>query len=125
MLRHATVLAKSLRAVRVLGQNGKQAVDALIGDGACEGRHRSELSAFNSNNRQGELIIIKSLSMLLNIPMACMLACLHAGVVAALRSDGSQAEAVAVEACLVLQHLSADEQGSIRLASLGACEGRD
>ena len=57
--------------------------------------------------------------------MACMLACLCAGVVAALRSDRSQDEAVAVEACLVLQHLSADEQGSIRLASLGACEGRD
>ena len=37
VLRHATVLAKNLQAVRVLGQNGKQAFDALIGGGACEG----------------------------------------------------------------------------------------
>ena len=37
VLRHATVLEKSLRAVRVLGQYGKEAFNALIAGGACEG----------------------------------------------------------------------------------------
>ena len=45
-------------------------------------------------------------------------------VIDVLRSHGSQEEqALAVQACLVLEHLSADKQGSSRLASLGACEG--
>ena len=53
-----------------------------------------------------------------------MYACVCAVVIDGLRSHGSQEEeALAVEACLVLEHLSADKQGSSRLASLGACEG--
>ena len=37
VLRHATMLEKSLRAVRVLGQHGEEAVKALIAAGSCEG----------------------------------------------------------------------------------------
>ena len=37
VLRHATVLEKSLRAVRVLGQYGSEAFNTLIAGGACDG----------------------------------------------------------------------------------------
>ena len=37
VLRHATMLEKSLRAVRVLGKYGKEAFNALIAGGACDG----------------------------------------------------------------------------------------